>query len=141
MVGARTDEVSFRASVQDRVAVELSPARRAVGSRVTLSARVQDVRIQFIAADGPEQLTLVANTVHVLARVGDDSWRPLRAVPASALDLPMLMTDRDGLLHLRDLGPGSYALELSNLELENGDAQLVFQVPGPEALDIICRSR
>lgn len=122
----------------DRAPVEVSAEH---GARVTLSARVQDLLIQLVDSDDHERVTLVANTVHQLARVGDDDWRLLSALPASAAEPPSLMTNENGLLHLRDLGPGSYVLELSDLELEDGSSKFAFRVPGPGQLELICRAR
>lgn len=125
----------------ERVPIEVSPTQGPPAGRATLSARVQDIRIQLIDADDHERTRLVAHTLHGLTRVDDDEWRPLSGLPSSATETPMLMTDADGLLHLRDLGPGSYVLVLSELVVDGGSSRFTFRVPGPENLDIICRSR
>ena len=106
----------------------------------TLSARLQDVRIQLLRRDDQG---LVANTLHQLTRVDDPHWRPPLPVTADALEDPMLMTDADGRLHLTELGPGHYRLELLGLPAERGlePEAFEFRVPGPNQLEFICRRR
>ena len=97
----------------DRVAVVVS----AGGAQTTLSARVQDVKIKLNCPTDPD---LVARTLFWLTRVDDLNWRPPLVPLTSVLAEPMLMSDREGLLRLRDLGPGRYALALTGLALEDG---------------------
>lgn len=106
----------------------------------TLSARLQDVRIQL---SYPEKKGPVANTLHQLTRVNDANWRLTSPVPADAFVDPMLMTDEHGLLHLRELGPGHYRLELLGLlaEPELEPESFEFRVPGPDQLEFMSRGR
>ena len=120
----------------DRVAVVV-PAGFQAG-RPALSARVQEVHIQFLCPSDPR---LVRHGLVSLTRVDDPHWHPPQRPLATALHDPMLMTDEDGLLHLRDLGPGRYALELTGLVGEGEPPGFQFQVPGPERLEITFQPR
>lgn len=106
----------------------------------TLSAQLQDVRIQlsFPGDEGP-----VANALHKLTRVNDPNWRLPSPMPSDAFVDPMLMTDADGLLHLSELGPGHYRLELLGLVAERGfePEGFEFRMPGPNQLKFIYRRR
>jgi hypothetical protein len=124
----------------DRVAVAVPPEAGLRAAQTTLSARVQDVKIKLSCPGDPD---LVVRTLHWLTRSDDPNWRPPVALSTSVWVDPMLMTDGEGLLHLRDLGPGHYALVLTGLDVEGGvePERFLFQVPGPGQLEITCRPR